>query len=59
MIIEKKIFKKTLSPEIFANEKTRGMLDHIQKMVYMLIEEVKQIKTAISFAHDKNAKNLN
>lgn len=53
------ILKKTLSPEIFANEKTRGMLNHIQKMVYMLIEEVKQIKTAISFAHDKNAKNLN
>lgn len=53
------IFEKTLSKQLFANEKTSSALKEIQKLIFFLIEEVKVLKTNNTFAVDKDYKMLN
>lgn len=53
------LFSKTMSKQVFANKKNADMLMEIQKMVYLLIEEVKTLKTRFVFAVDKDSKLIN
>ncbi len=53
------IFKKTLSKQLFANDKSAKILTQIQKLVFLLIEETKMLKTRFVFAVDKDSKLIN
>ena len=53
------LFKNTLSKQLFANEKTGKILREIEKMIFLLIEETKTLKTRFVFAVDKDSKLIN
>lgn len=53
------IFKKTLSKQLFANDKSKKILNEIQKIIFLLIEETKLLKTRFVFALDKDSKLIN
>lgn len=53
------IFKKTLSKQLFANDKSKKILTEIQKLIFLLIEEVKVLKTQFVFAVNKDSKLIN
>ena len=55
----KNLLPKTLSKQLFANDKNGGMLLQIQKLVFFLIEETKILKTRFTFAVNKNSKLIN
>lgn len=54
-----KVFRKTMSPAVFANKKTAAMIDYIGKMIDFLIDQVKLIPVHFSIAHDKDSININ
>ena len=54
-----KIFQRTLSPFIMAEEKRAGILSSFETMIYFLIEKVKYIKTYYNYTVPKDYKNLN
>lgn len=55
----KHVFKKTMSPAIFANEKTANMILRIEDLIDYLIDAVKLIPLHYSIAHDKDSININ
>ena len=55
-----KIMKNTLSKDITeGNSVLAGFVRHINKIMYEMIESVKQIKTFASFSMDKNERRIN
>ena len=54
-----KVFKHTLSPEMFSNPTQNLIFDEFEKLINFLIDEVKLIKLHFSIAHSKNDKRIN
>lgn len=54
-----KIFKKSVSRQLFANSESSKLLMEMQKMVYFLIEKVKLLKTRNLIAVDNDENRLN
>lgn len=50
-----KLFKKTISPEIYSNPMQRPLITKIEQMLFYLIETTKNIKKWFSIAHEKNS----
>lgn len=55
----KQVFKKSMSPAIFANEKTSKMILEIERLIDYLIDAVKLIPLHYSITHDKDSININ
>ncbi|MGL5691967.1 MAG: hypothetical protein ACRDD8_14255 [Bacteroidales bacterium] len=53
------LYKNTVSPEMWGNEKTSAMIHSLENLILFLIEQVKSIKKNFSVAHDKNTSNIN
>lgn len=53
------IFKKTLSPVLFANDNNNKILTRLSKIVAWLVDAVKQIKLQYMISLPKNSKYLN
>ena len=53
------ILKKTLSPVIFRNIKTRAILEKVEDIVCYLIDSVKQVKLHYMFSLNKKDININ
>ena len=54
-----KIFKKTVSPEIYSNPLQKPLITKIEQLIYYLIETTKNIKKWVSIAHEKNSSRIN
>jgi hypothetical protein len=54
-----KLFEKTLSSQITANENNKGIIKTIEAIMVELIEKVKSIKTSVNFIVPKNHKKIN
>jgi len=55
----KNVFRKSMSPGVFANPKTAKMINKIEEMFDYLIDAVKLISVHYSIAHDKDSININ
>lgn len=53
------IFENTISKVILKNKNNKKILSRIERMILMLVESVKQIKTAYMISLDKNDTNVN
>jgi hypothetical protein len=54
-----KLFRKSMSPLLFADPKRAEILDEYEKIMYFLVEKVKLIKTFYNYTVNKDYKNLN
>ena len=54
-----KIFKKGLSPELYANPIQGPMYGLLENLVTVLIEDTKTVKKWFSIAHSKDGMNIN
>jgi hypothetical protein len=56
---EGKIFEKTMSPLLFAEEKRASVLAEMEKVVFHLIESVKDIKLFFDYRKRKGYRDFN
>lgn len=56
---EGKIFRKTMSPLIFADPVRASILDEYEKIIFFLVEKVKMIKTFYNYTVSRDYKKLN
>jgi hypothetical protein len=54
-----KLFRKSMSPLLFADPKRAEILDEYEKIMYFLVEKAKLIKTFYNYTVNKDYKNLN
>lgn len=54
-----KIFERTMSPYLFADDKRKDILNEFEKLIFFLVEKVKSIKTFYNYTVDKNYTNIN
>ena len=54
-----KIFKKGLSPELYANPLQTPMYQILEGLITSILENTKTIKKWFSIAHDRNNMNIN
>ena len=54
-----KLFRKSMSPLLFADPKRAEILDEYEKVMYFLVEKAKLIKTFYNYTVNKDYKNLN
>ena len=54
-----KLFRKSMSPLLFADPKRAEILDEYEKIMYFLVEKTKFIKTFYNYTVNKDYKNLN
>jgi hypothetical protein len=54
-----KIFRNTLSSAMYLEEKRASILDQIERLVYFMIEYVKNIKKSYNYTFDKNFNKFN
>ena len=56
---EGQIFKRTLSSVFFGDKKRVDILNEFEKMIFFLIEQVKNIKKTFNYTIDKNSTKIN
>lgn len=56
---EGQIFKRTLSSAFFGDKKRVDILNEFEKMIFFLIEQVKNIKKAFNYTIDKDSNKIN
>jgi|CZCB01.1.fsa_nt_gi hypothetical protein len=56
---EGQIFKRTLSSAFFGDKKRVDILNEFEKMIFFLIEQVKNIKKTFNYTIDKDSNKIN
>jgi len=56
---EKKLFERTMSNYMFREEKRSKILDHLQTVMFELIERTKMIKNHVNYVVSKGYRNKN
>lgn len=54
-----KLFRRSMSPLIFADPKRAEILDEFEKIMYFLVEKAKAVKTFYNYTVNKDYKDLN
>ena len=55
----KTLLKKSLSPYFYKNPRVAGFLDHLNKFMVELVDNVKYIRNYLNYAVPKNYKKIN